>query len=168
MKESNFLPKHPADALAKATHLDHAAFAKGFEWTELCDLAGFMTYRDLEAGDRLFDEGDPGTFMAVLLRGTLSVMKSGPGGSPSLVGDIHRGHTVGEQAIIDGQPRSATVCAQTHVKLLVLRQEAFETILQRHPRLGAKLLRSLAREVSARLRRTTAKLAREGGENSPE
>ena len=154
--------------MAKATHLDHVAFSKGFEWNELCDLAGFMTYRELDPGELLFDEGDPGTFMAVLLGGVLSVEKNGLDGTASIVSDIHKGHIVGEQAIIDGEPRSAAVYAQTPAKLLVLRKEAFDTIMQSHPRLGATLMRALAREVSARLRKATGRLAREGGQSDAE
>jgi CRP-like cAMP-binding protein len=147
------------EAMAKATHLDHTSFAKHFTWDELCLLAGFMTYQNLHAGDFLFEEGDPGTFAGIVLRGVVSVVKHAPGGGSALVCDIHKGHTVGEQALLDREPRSASIIAQTPVALLILRREAFDMIVNTHPRLGVKLMGALACEMSARLRMVTGRLA---------
>jgi len=147
------------DAQAKANLLDNSRISRDFDWDDLCLLTSFMTFQNLQAGECLFEEGDPGTYMGVVVRGAVSVVKRGPQGGETIVGDIHARQVVGEQAIIDGEPRSATVIAQTPVALLVLRKEAFESIMDCHPRLGAKLMRSLAREISSRLRKVTGQIA---------
>ncbi|WP_243360956.1 Crp/Fnr family transcriptional regulator [Fundidesulfovibrio terrae] len=139
--------------------MDHTAFAKHFTWDELCLLSGFMTYQSLYPGDFLFEEGDPGTFTGILLRGVVSVVKGAPDGGSALVCDIHKGHAVGEQALLDREPRSASIIAQTPVTLLILRREAFDMIVNNHPRLGMKLMGALACEMSARLRMVTGRLA---------
>lgn len=147
---------------AKASLIEDARIFRDFDWAELCLLASFMTCRELRAGEVLFEEGDAGCYMAILTAGVVSVVKRGAGGGEIIVGDIHVRHVVGEQALIDGEPRSATVYAQTPVALMVLRKEAFERIVDSYPRLGAKLLAALARVMSARLRKTTGQLACDG------
>jgi len=159
MKTTGKASNLSGETQAKATHLDHTIFSKHFDWEELSLLAGFMTYQNLLPGEFLCEEGDPGTFMGVLLRGVLSVVKNAPCESPTLVCDIHRGHVVGEQALVDREPRSASILAQTPAALLVLRREAYEVIVNNHPRLGVKLMGVLASEMSARLRMATGQLA---------
>lgn len=146
----------------KAARIEDAKIFRDFDWDELCLVASFMTCRELYAGEVLFEEGDPGSFMAVLTSGVVSVVKKGVGGGVIIVGDIHVRQVVGEQALIDGEPRSASVYAQTGVDLLVLRKEAFERIVESYPRVGAKLLTALARVMSGRLRKTTGQLASDG------
>lgn len=151
------------DRTAKAALLEGTRLSKGLDWRDLLVLAGFMTYREHAAGEYLFEEGEPGTHLCVLLRGVLSVVKRRPDGEEVPVGDIHARAVVGELALLDGEPRSASVYAQTPVAVLVLSRKALERILEVHPRVGARFMAVLAREVGARLRLATGRLARSAG-----
>jgi CRP-like cAMP-binding protein len=155
-------PQHDTDA--KAAMLETTRLALCLDWDDLRLVAAYMTVHELPRGKVLFKEGEPGAFMAVILSGDLEVTKLGPGEKSVRIGAIHARELAGEQAVIDGQVRSATVRAETPVQFMLLRLEAFETIMSRNPALGGKLMTALAREVSAKLRKTTGLLARAGCE----
>ena len=145
-------------AKEKAAMLETAFIAVGFSWDELVQLAEYMKYVEVPAGEHLFKEGDPGSFLGVLIEGTVSLVKRGPGGKMVALEDIRKRHLVGELALIDGEPRSASLLAKERLKLLELDRGGYEAIINAHPRLGAKFMRSLAKEVCSRLRKTTGTL----------
>lgn len=57
------------------------------------------------------------------------------------------GDFLGEMSLLDGQPRSATVTAETPVRLLVIGQREFYTLLAEVPSVVRKLLVELSRRV---------------------
>jgi SulP family sulfate permease len=66
-----------------------------------------------------------------------------------------RGTIFGEMALLDRQPRSATVTAEGEVVCYVLSEEAFEALIAEHPLIAVRLLTNVARELSVRLRHAT-------------
>ena len=105
----------------------------------------------LDSGDILFREGDEGDALFVLITGRLRVIVSGVEGKDVLVAEIGRGETIGEMALLTGDPRSATVIAVRDSRLVRLTRTAFERIVQRLP---TAMLRVTQRLVH-RLQRTT-------------
>ena len=71
---------------------------------------------------------------------------------------LSKGRTIGEMSIIDSYRRSATVKAITPAKLVTMSQYGFETILDKYPRTGIKILKELARMLSLNLRSTSSKV----------
>ncbi len=68
----------------------------------------------------------------------------------------------GEQAFLDGLPRSASVRATADAEVHLLTREAFDSFGVRHPALARQLLLELGRIVSLRLREMT-RVAMQGG-----
>ena len=68
---------------------------------------------------------------------------------------IHEGAVFGEQAFMDGKPRSANVVAVTDGQVLVLTPEGFQQILETEPKVASQILFDLGRILSLRLRQTT-------------
>jgi CRP-like cAMP-binding protein len=58
-------------------------------------------------------------------------------------------------ALLDRQPRSATVSADNDVVCWVLSEAAFQALIAERPVIAVRLLANVARELSARLRRAT-------------
>jgi glutaminase len=58
-------------------------------------------------------------------------------------------------ALLDHQPRSATVSAENRVVCYVLSEDAFDALIAESPRIAVRLLGNVARELSARLRNAT-------------
>jgi NTE family protein/lysophospholipid hydrolase len=96
----------------------------------------------------LFNQGDPGNSLFILIQGRLRVVLEQDGKRVPL-GDVHRGETVGEMAIITGEPRSAAVYAIRHSTLALLRREAFEQFISTRP----SAMLAISRVLVNRLRR---------------
>ena len=152
----------PLSAQDKAALLESVSLFRDFQWKELCDVAFFMKYQKAMSGSYLVKEGDTGASLAVLLEGVVTIIKRSPYGREVQLGDIHKGQVVGEMSMLDGEPRSASLYAQTNLELLVLPRAEMDVLLKHDPPLGAKLLAALARVLSVRLRKATGQLARVG------
>jgi len=103
----------------------------------------------LKGGEMLFASGDAGDSLYVVRYGRLRAMRpDGPDG-PQVLGEIGRGESVGEMALLTGEARSATVYAIRDTELVRLRKETFERMVERHPR----LMLEMARLIIERYRR---------------
>lgn len=114
---------------------------------------------ELEAGDTLFEEGEEGNFAAFVIDGQLDAIKKDMNNKEKVVSMFNSGNAIGEMALLDGLPRSATVRARTPTSLTVLDRAGFNTIIEEEPRVAVKILRHLARAVSYNLRRTSNQLS---------
>jgi len=65
------------------------------------------------------------------------------------------GQFVGEMSLLDRGPRSATVVANSDMKLLVLDPREFDRLIEASPKIAKKLLVEMARRVRARDQRVT-------------
>jgi CRP-like cAMP-binding protein len=101
-------------------------------------------------GAVLFHEGDEGDVMFVIVEGDLQVLRT-VNGVEQVLTERGAGDFVGEMAIIEAAPRSATLCAQTDVRVLAIDGETFKGILRERPDVSFAVLRS----VSRRLREVT-------------
>ena len=122
-------------------------------------IASHMRIMHLDEGQRLFAEGERGDYMCFIVSGTLEVFKQSQHGQMVSVSKLYRGRSIGEMALTDALPRSATVIAQTPCRLLVVTRQGFEQILEECPRAGVSLLKSLSRVLSLYLRRASGQLA---------
>ncbi len=96
----------------------------------------------MPAGTELTRQGDIGREAFIIVSGTASVSKDGV-----IEAELGPGQHVGELALLDGGPRSATVTATSDMVLLVLSKPAFNAVLDEIPTLAHKLLVSLARRL---------------------
>ena len=112
-------------------------------------LAGERTLR-LREGDTLFERGDAGDGCYWLRRGVLAVCVASATGEQRTLAILGPGAIVGELAMIDGLPRSASVQAIRECELTFVSRTAFTELLQRHPELYIDIVMTLA----ARLRQS--------------
>src|ERR1044071_8735427 len=92
----------------------------------------------------IFRQGDEGNMMFVIVEGHLRVLRSMNGVEQELA-QRGPGEFFGEMAIIESAPRSATLCAQTDVRLLAIEGETFKGILRERPDVSFAVLRSISR-----------------------
>ena len=142
-----------------AGHLEITNLSSDLEGAEVQEFAKHFKVYKLSAGDILFSEGDPESYMGVLIKGKLAVLKPDATGIPQKISEIGPGKTVGEMSLIDGQPRSASIHVEEEAFVMVLYQGKFDDILLHQPTLGVKLLMYLMRLMSARLRMTSNTVA---------
>ncbi|MCA1581791.1 MAG: cyclic nucleotide-binding domain-containing protein [Acidobacteria bacterium] len=106
---------------------------------------------DAAAGDTILREGETGREMYIVEQGRVEVV-SGPPGSERQLGVLEAGDFFGEMAILDDQPRGATVRALTACRFLRIDEATFDRMLREYPEIAVRMLRKL----SARLRQASA------------
>ena len=94
----------------------------------------------------LFRQGDEGNTMFIIVEGRLRVLTSKNGVEQELA-QRGPGELIGEMAIIESAPRSATLGAQTDARVLVIDGDTFKGILHERPDVSFAVLRSMSRRL---------------------
>jgi CRP-like cAMP-binding protein len=115
---------------------------------ELIEVEKILYRRSYEAGEVIFRQDDPGVGMYVIERGRVEVVHDATGRRLAELGD---GDFFGEIALLNETPRSARVAAIEPTTLYGLFQPELYDLFERMPRLGVKLLHSLAQMLGTRL-----------------
>jgi serine phosphatase RsbU (regulator of sigma subunit) len=114
--------------------------------TDVLDsLASEMEVVNLKFGEILFQEGDAGEHLYIVVKGNLVILKA-PGTADELIlNTIHEGEYIGEMSLITGAPRSASVRALSdEVVLLSMSRKQFYNLISRHPELASTLVSVLS------------------------
>lgn len=106
-------------------------------------------------GQTLFEEGEPGDRLYVILDGKVKLGHSSPDGRESLMAVLGPGEMFGELSLFDPGKRAATATALTDASVLELSNEQLMPWLAGRPEVAAALLQALAR----RIRRTNEAMA---------
>jgi CRP/FNR family transcriptional regulator len=117
-------------------------------------FAGSIPHR-LRPGEELFHAGDAGEGCYRLRMGLLRIMIESPEGDELVIAFLGPGAMVGELAVIDGLPRSATAVAVKACELSFISRRAFDECMRAHP----DVYRCLVESLAARLRETNDALA---------
>jgi len=126
---------------------------------ELRNVKKYFNLLELIPGETVFEEGDNGDYVCFVVEGSLDVLKKTGEGESVVISTLKKGGSIGEMAVIDQLPRSATVKAITKTTLLTLSQEKLNYILAEHSGIGVKILKGIARLLSMNLRKTSSRLA---------
>jgi CRP/FNR family cyclic AMP-dependent transcriptional regulator len=111
--------------------------------------------QSVSAGQTLFVAGDEGDGCYRVEEGLLKVSVVAPNGEERIFAILGPGSFIGELSMIDGAPRSASVCALHDSRLSFVSRAAFEAHCQSNPEVYRHIMTLLAR----RLRDTNAALA---------
>lgn len=101
----------------------------------------------LPGGHRLFDEGDPGECLYVVLHGRLQVFHIREG-REQIQTEIGAGELCGSRALVMGGARTAAVRAMRDSELLELSRDGFERLVAQHPHAMMQLARSMASQLA--------------------
>lgn len=113
-------------------------------------------FRDLpevipvSAGDYVFRRGEPGKTMYLIIEGEIDLVAG-----TRVVETADEGSFIGEMALIEDAPRSASARARTDARVFPIDHIRFQSLVKETPSFALDLMQILAR----RLRRATAKLA---------
>lgn len=126
-------------------------------------------HRKVAKGSALFYKDEAADGVWLLEEGTVSIL---PGAhddsSSSRLATFGPGQFVGEMGYIDGLPRSATARADTPVRALLLDKVAIAALIERQPATALKITGNIARELSHRVRNSSALFADETSETASE
>lgn len=102
--------------------LDHSFFAF-FEPAMAAAMADNAAVLALADGEVLFKEGDPPDCLYLVLEGSVAISKNDTSGKSQVIAHIHANDFLGEFAVLDGGPRSATVSAAGPVRLAAIHRQ---------------------------------------------
>lgn len=132
---------------------------QGLSGSELMTLATFSTERRFADGAYLFQEGDEGDEMYVVLEGRARISKFIPGGGEEALAILERGDFFGEMSLIDGEPRSADARAHDGpLTVLALDQPTVQEVLAMDSQASLEFLQLLCRLIGHRLREIDEKV----------
>lgn len=118
--------------------LIRAAPFKQLSFEHLCRCAEAMQPQDVEAGEDVIAQGDKGDFFYVIEAGAAEVLRADAGHSPVSIATLGSGATFGEEALLKGEPRNATVRMTKAGRVLKIGKPDFDRLLK------SELLREIA------------------------
>ena len=111
--------------------------------------------RTLNAGERLFREGEAGDNAYIVESGQIEISKRVGDNEQSVVAVVGKGALIGEMALIDGKPRAATARVVKPTVLIVIERDDLEARMKRSDPVVSRLLKVF----TVRLRSETGKVA---------
>ncbi len=117
----------------------------------LVALAGKVIVRNLDEDEILFNKGDVGDSLFVILEGRVKVVTNDEDGNEIALNKVSAGEIIGEMSLLDHRPRSAGIVVLERASMLELKREDFMEILIGHPDLTLAIIRNL----TSRLRQNT-------------
>jgi len=133
--------------LTTVSFLKQVGLFRNVPANHLASVANIVEEKSLYAGETLFAQGDVGDSLYLICAGRIRVLVGGK--EAAQLGP--RDH-VGEMALLDGQPRSATAVVTEDARLLRIAADEFRNLLASHPGIALALLEAMAQ----RLRETMA------------
>jgi hypothetical protein len=119
--------------------------------SDLQRVAALATEHHVEMNEVVFEQGDDGDEMYIIVHGEVKVMIRQDDGPEKEVARRKPGDVVGEMSIISGEPRIAGLMAAQDTHLLCLDKKSFEGVLRERPEVGLAIMRVLC----ARLKEAT-------------
>ena len=103
-------------------------------------IASICTERKFKPGDYLMKQGEAGIGLFIILTGKVKVEKTDASGRKVEIAENGPGDIMGEMAVFDGSPRSASVAAVEDTVCLVLASWEFNSFLKAHPEAALEIL----------------------------
>lgn len=121
----------------------------------LADIAALLAELEVAAGDTIFRKGALGDSLYIIVTGKLRV-----GDGDHLLNYLGESDVFGEMALLDAEPRVASVTAVEPTRLLRLDQAPFYELIADRPEIAIGLIRVLTGHLRARVRDVTELNAR--------
>jgi len=115
------------------------------------DLAAALRAMRYERGELVLREGEPGATMLIVAEGTLVATTHAPDGAPQVLNRMGPGEVLGEMALLDPAPRSATVVAESQAVVYELTHDALDALRRHAPATVAAIERAAIRDVTRRV-----------------
>ena len=104
--------------------------------------------KEFPAGEVLFREGESGEVMFVIQSGVVRITKT-VGREQRPLATLGRGEFIGEMAILNSKPRTATATVMEDAKCLIIGAKTLETMISTNSEIALRLVKKLARRLDA-------------------
>lgn len=116
-------------------------------------VADLLDEEVFSAGERVFDKGDVGEDMYIILEGSIGIVISSD--TEDYIAQLGSGQCFGEMNLLDELPRSAAAVVVEEVRLLKLGKQKLRGLILSYPELALGMLKAL----SLNIRNTNTKLS---------
>jgi CRP-like cAMP-binding protein len=140
----------------KLESLRQSKLAIELDEEQIAKLADHVAMRDLVDEEVLCEEGHSDDRLHVIVNGAVAVAKRQPNGEFLNLNVLTRGDLVGELAFMDGRPHYATLRAMGTTRVLSVKREELERMLETEPVIVYRVMRAIFRVVHTILHRMGA------------
>jgi CRP/FNR family cyclic AMP-dependent transcriptional regulator len=125
---------------------------------ELKKVANIFYERKYSAGEHLFEKGQPGAAMFIIKKGRIKVVAADRDGGEWEFATLEAEDFVGELALLDDSPRSASARAVEYTEALAFFREDLYKLLDTNPEIASKIFKELAIIIGQRLKASNEQL----------
>jgi cAMP-dependent protein kinase regulator len=129
-----------------------SALFRDFPPAERRQVLNHLSLKEVPAGTRVIQEGDPGDCMYIIKSGEVEVSTSDPKGQKLVLAALQEGDFFGEISLVTGHARTASVTTLRATELVRLGKEDFDRVIPRHPETLKVLEDSLQTRLENKLR----------------
>lgn len=138
----------------KIQFLRQVSLFKSLTDKALLDLSAITIEQTIPAKTTVFKEGDKGDALYIVKSGKINVLKRNNAGVDSVLVSLGKGAVIGDMAIIDEQPRSASIATIQETVFLIITKDDFRSLLGDVPEISFQILKL----TTERLRNTNVHL----------
>ncbi len=125
---------------------------------ELGHIAEICQEQKFKSAQTIFKEGEPGNRLYIIAEGEVRISRNVPGSGEEALTVLKKGACFGEMSVFDRSERSTDAIANTSCTLLTISRSDFEIMLDFNRDMAYKILWSVVRLLSERLRITNDNL----------
>jgi CRP-like cAMP-binding protein len=145
--------------LAKIKPLKASPYVKGFNNKEVATLSAIVEEREVGPGQPIAEENSPSEGLVIVAKGSLTLRTVLPDGAAVEVLTLQEGRSFGELALVGEGPRLVSAHAGAEgARVLVIARDDFEKLLKSDPKVAAKFLQGILKEVGAVARASGAQI----------
>ncbi len=149
-------PKHSQTQMA----LSQVNVFSRLSWQEIKIVESAVHIRTYTPNEPIFQQGDPGSGMYIIIEGRVGIYLDIPNHEPKLLSELGEGDFFGEIALLDASPRTAAATAMENCTIIGFYRPDLMDILKVKPIVGGKILLSLSEVLATRLRSTNSELVK--------
>jgi CRP-like cAMP-binding protein len=146
--------EHGKSEIDKIQFLRQVSLFRSLSDKALLDLSAITIEQNIPGKTMVFKEGDPGDALYIVKTGKVNILKRTSGGVDSVLATLSKNSVIGDMAVIDDQPRSASVATVTDTVFLIITKSDFKSLLGNTPEISFQILRLM----TERLRTTNVHL----------
>jgi CRP/FNR family transcriptional regulator, cyclic AMP receptor protein len=133
-------------SMEKILFLKSVPIFTGMTGEELRSLAEIVEEKEFKSGDTIFRENEPGEEMYVIVQGRIQVFHEEKG-SETTIADLGERECLGEMAILDDMPRSASARAEEDTLTLMIHRDEFCELIREEPEVAFGVFRVFTRRI---------------------
>jgi CRP-like cAMP-binding protein len=138
--------------------LKDTAIFRDLDEAELATVAEICKEQHFKSGQVIFNEGEPGNRFYIILAGEVRISRNIPGSGEEALAVLSPGACFGEMSVFDRSDRSTDAVANSPATLITISRPDFEMLLDFNREMAYKILWSMVRLLSSRLRVTNDNL----------